>query len=205
MHAMLRSSTRFLDRPLSLASRGVVLLGIVALVAGAFLPLWRIQLVAPQYQEGLSLQMYTPQDHRWKRWTGPVRDQHAQPLHRHEGHRAERLRGDDLDAVRHRDLRPALTAVRDHGTHRPSRRSRRLVHLFRRLFAGNVRVSIVELRPSPEPRGSDARRAVHSVVIGRQQIANFVQTSIPMSGTACMGLFLVSILFAIWMSRQEEM
>ena len=59
MHAMLRSSTRFLDRPLSLASRGVVLLGIVALVAGAFLPLWGIQLVAPQYQEGLSLQMYT--------------------------------------------------------------------------------------------------------------------------------------------------
>ena len=43
------------------------------------------------------------------------------------------------------------------------------------------------------------------VVIGRQQIANFVQTSIPMSGTVCMGLFLVSILFAIWMSRQEEM
>jgi hypothetical protein len=43
------------------------------------------------------------------------------------------------------------------------------------------------------------------VVIGRQQIANFVQTSIPMSGTACMGLFLVAILFAIWMSRQEEL
>ena len=29
------------------------------------------------------------------------------------------------------------------------------------------------------------------VVIGRQQIANFVQTSLPMAGTACMGLFLV--------------
>ena len=38
MRNLLRSSHRFLDRPLSLAARGVVLLGIVALVAGAFLP-----------------------------------------------------------------------------------------------------------------------------------------------------------------------
>ena len=28
------------------------------------------------------------------------------------------------------------------------------------------------------------------VVIGSQQIANFVQTSLPMAGTVCMGLFL---------------
>ena len=37
------------------------------------------------------------------------------------------------------------------------------------------------------------------VVIGSQQIANFVQTSLPMAGTVCMGLFLVAILCAaIW-------
>ena len=59
MHAMLRRSHRFLDRPLSLASRGVLLLGIAALAAGAFLPLWRIRLIAPQYQEGLTLEMYS--------------------------------------------------------------------------------------------------------------------------------------------------
>src|SRR5688572_16599861 len=59
MTAFLRATTRFLDRPLSGVSRGLVLLGIVALVAGALLPLWRIQLVAPQYQEGLTLEMYT--------------------------------------------------------------------------------------------------------------------------------------------------
>jgi len=59
MTAFFRATTRFLDRPLSGASRGLVLVGIVALVAGALLPLWRIQLVAPQYQEGLTLEMYT--------------------------------------------------------------------------------------------------------------------------------------------------
>lgn len=43
------------------------------------------------------------------------------------------------------------------------------------------------------------------IVIGRQQIANFVQTSLPMLGTACMGLFLFAIVSAIWMSRREEL
>ena len=52
------SLQRFLDRPLSLWSRLVVLAGVAVLIAGAFLPLWRIQLVAPQYAEGLTLDMY---------------------------------------------------------------------------------------------------------------------------------------------------
>ena len=154
--------TRFLDRPLSLASRGVVLLGIVALVAGAFLPLWRIQLVAPQYQEGLTLEMYTHKIAGRKRRTGPGRDQHAQPLHRHEADRAGDFAEMTWMPFAIGDLRPALAAGRGHGAHRPSRRSRGAVHLFRRLLAGHVRLSVVELRPPPEPRRADARRAVHS-------------------------------------------
>jgi copper chaperone NosL len=43
------------------------------------------------------------------------------------------------------------------------------------------------------------------VVVGQQQIANFVQTSLPMAGTYCMGLFLVAIVAAIWWSRREEL
>ena len=43
------------------------------------------------------------------------------------------------------------------------------------------------------------------VVIGSQQIANFVQTSLPMAGTVCMGLFLFAIVAAIWLSRREEL
>src|SRR5690606_3924050 len=52
------SLQRFLDRPLSLRARLVVFVGVVVLAAGAFLPLWRIQLVAPQYAEGLTLEIY---------------------------------------------------------------------------------------------------------------------------------------------------
>jgi hypothetical protein len=42
------------------------------------------------------------------------------------------------------------------------------------------------------------------VVIGRQQIANFVQTSMPLAGSFCMAGFLLAVVGAIWLSRREE-
>ena len=50
---------RFLDRPLSIRARVLLLAGVATLAIGAVLPIWRIQLVAPQYPEGLSLEMHT--------------------------------------------------------------------------------------------------------------------------------------------------
>ncbi len=41
------------------------------------------------------------------------------------------------------------------------------------------------------------------VVIGSQQIANFVQTSVPLSGTLCMTAFLLLLLAALWSSIRD--
>ncbi|MGD2153806.1 MAG: hypothetical protein PVG79_11120, partial [Gemmatimonadales bacterium] len=43
---------------LSRASRMLVLAAALLLIPSAFLPVWEITLVAPQYPEGLSLQIY---------------------------------------------------------------------------------------------------------------------------------------------------
>lgn len=48
----------FLDRPLFLWARPVLLLLLVPLVMGLSAPLWRIQMEAPQYPEGLSVEIY---------------------------------------------------------------------------------------------------------------------------------------------------
>ena len=205
MHAMLRSSTRFLDRPLSLASRGVVLLGIVALVAGAFLPLWRIQLVAPQYQEGLTLRDVHPQDHRWQRWPGPGRDQHAQPLHRDEADRAG-----DFAEMTWMPFAIGIFACSHCGpwswaASAISSISGVLFIYFGAFSLGTFAYRLWSYGHHLSPDAPMHIAPFTPIVVGRQQIANFVQTSIPMSGTACMGLFLVAILFAIWMSRQEEL
>ena len=56
------------------------------------------------------------------------------------------------------------------------------------------------------PRRADARRAVHAG--GHRPVSRLptsCRRSLPMAGTACMGLFLVAVLVAIWLSRQEEL
>ena len=205
MHAMLRSSTRFLDRPLSLGSRGVVLLGIVALVAGAFLPLWRIQLVAPQYQEGLSLQMYS---HKITGGNGGQDLFEINTLNHYIGMKA--IAQSDFAEMTWMPFAIGIFGLL-------SLRSvimGRIGHLVDLgvlfIYFGAVSLGTFAYRLWSYGHHLNPAAPMHvapftPVVVGRQQIANFVQTSIPMSGTACMGLFLVSILFAIWMSRQEEM
>ena len=42
------------------------------------------------------------------------------------------------------------------------------------------------------------------VLIGSQQIANFVQTSLPRTGTFCMGLYLAALLGAMWFSWERQ-
>ena len=53
-----RRELKFLDRALNPVSRGLMLLAAVLFALVVLLPLWRITLVAPQYQEGLRLTIY---------------------------------------------------------------------------------------------------------------------------------------------------
>ena len=41
------------------------------------------------------------------------------------------------------------------------------------------------------------------VLIGSQQIANFVQTSLPLAGTLCMGGFLLALVAALFLSVRD--
>jgi hypothetical protein len=205
MHAILRSSNRFLDRPLSLASRGVVLLGIAALVAGAFLPLWRIQLVAPQYQEGLTLEMYS---HKIAGGNGGQDLFEINTLNHYIGMKP--IAQSDFAEMTWMPFAIGIFGLL-------SLRSvvmGRIGHLvdlgvlFTYFGAFSMATFAYRLWSYGHHLNPDAPMHVAPftpVVIGRQQIANFEQTSLPMSGTACMGLFLFAILFAIWMSRQEEL
>lgn len=54
-----RREARFLDRPLTPISRLLLLLVAGLFVLIVFLPLWRITLIAPQYQEGLRVNIYS--------------------------------------------------------------------------------------------------------------------------------------------------
>ena len=59
MHAILERSNRFLDLPLNFASRLLVVGAAVLLVVTLTQPLWNLTMFAPQYQDGLRMDIYT--------------------------------------------------------------------------------------------------------------------------------------------------
>ncbi len=60
MRVLLEKSNRFLDAPLDVGPRLLLAAGALVLVAGIYLfPLWSMTMFAPQYQDGLRLQIYS--------------------------------------------------------------------------------------------------------------------------------------------------
>lgn len=59
MTTFLKREFRFLNKPLNFTSRGCLLLAAISIAASLFFPLWKMRLVAPQYQEGLHLYIFT--------------------------------------------------------------------------------------------------------------------------------------------------
>lgn len=205
MHDTLRATHYFLDRPLSAVSRGLVLLGIVALLGGGLLPLWRIQLVAPQYQEGLTLEMYS---HRIAAGNGGQDLAEINTLNHYIG------------------MKPIVEADFAEMTWMPfvigvfallSLRAvvmGRIGHLvdlgvlFTYFGAFSLATFVYRLYSYGhhlDPHAPMRIKPFMPVVIGSQQIANFVQTSVPLAGTFSMALFVAAIGAAIWYSRKEAL
>jgi hypothetical protein len=205
MSAILHSVHRFLDRPLSVASRSLVLLGIVALVAGAFLPLWRIQLVAPQYQEGLTLDMYS---YKIVAGNGGQDLPEINTLNHYIGMKP--IVQADFAEMKWMPFAVGvfgLLALRAVAIGRIGS----LVDLgvlFSYFGAFSLATFVYRLWSYGhhlDPLAPMRMEPFMPIVIGRQQIANFVQTSLPTAGSACFGLFLAAIVGAIWLSRREEL
>lgn len=59
MQAFLQRANRFLSEPLALSARLMLLAAAVLLVATYFFPLWNLTMFAPQYPDGLRLDIYS--------------------------------------------------------------------------------------------------------------------------------------------------
>jgi copper chaperone NosL len=197
------SIQRFLERQLSVRSRLVLLIGSAMVVIGAFLPLWQIRLVAPQYQEGLSLEMYT-----YKIVAGND--------------------GNDLQEINllnhYIGMKPIAQADFIEMRWIPFAIGVFVLLTWRAVVVGRVG-SLVDLAVlfgyfsafslasfayrlytyghDLNPKAPMTIEPFMPVVIGQQQIANFVQTSLPLAGSFCLALFLPAVIGAIWLSRKE--
>ncbi|WP_291986888.1 hypothetical protein [Luteitalea sp.] len=203
MNARLSAMHRILDRPVSLAGRGLLLLGILLLVLGATLPLWRISLVAPQYAEGLTLDMYA---YQIVAGNGGQDLAEINTLNHYIGMKPI-AQADFLEmkvipfaigVFALLGLRAVMVGrimnIVDLGV---------LFLYFGTFSLGSFAWRLYSYGHHLDPRAPMTIEPFMPVVIGSQQIANFVQTSVPLAGTLCMGAFLLCVLLAGWQSVRE--
>ena len=198
-----RTIQNVLDRPVSLTGRLLLLAGVVVILAGAALPLWRIQLVAPQYAEGLTLDMYA---YQIVAGNGGQDLAEINTLNHYIGMKPI-VEADFLEMK----VLPFAIGVFSLLTLRAVVVGRimsvvDLVVLF--CYVGAFSMASFAYRLDSyghhlDPRAPMTIEPFMPVVVGSQQIANFVQTSLPLAGTACMALFFVLLLAALWTSVRQ--
>jgi hypothetical protein len=192
-----------LDRPVNRTGRILLLAATVLLLLGGILPLWRISLVAPQYAEGLTLDMYAYQI---------VAGNNGQDLA-------------EINTLNHYiGMKPiaqadflemkvlpfgigvfALLALRSVVIGRiVTLVDLSVLFLYFGVFSlGSFAYRLYTYGHQLDPHAPMKIAPFMPVVMGSQQIANFVQTSLPLAGTICMTAFLVLLIAALVSSVRQ--
>ena len=203
MNARIVAMNRLLERPLNVTGRLLLLAGVVLLVIGSTLPLWRISLVAPQYEEGLTLDMYA---YRIAAGNNGQDLAEINTLNHYIGMKPI----EESDFLEMKVIPFALGVFALFGLRAVVvGRVMSLVDLgvaflyFSAFSLGSFAYRLYSYGHHLSPQAPMKIEPFMPVVIGSQQIANFVQTSLPLSGTFCLGGFLVLLLAACWSSLRE--
>ncbi|MEO8351049.1 MAG: hypothetical protein ABI680_04920 [Chthoniobacteraceae bacterium] len=203
MTKFLKHEFKFLAKPLGLTSRLLLLAGVALLMASYWAPLWQIKLVAPQYAEGLTLDI-----HSWRIVAGHGGQDIAEinnlnhyigmkPLHEADFFEM-RWMPFIIGAFVIYTLRAAVFGM-----------MRYVVDLFA-LFSyfGAFSLGSFYYRMWSYGHQLDPKAPVHiepftPVIFGTQQIANFTQSSLPQLATYLLAAYVACLAGAMWFSRKE--
>lgn len=196
---------QFLLKPLNLTSRLLLLSAAFCVVASVFFPLWRMHLHAPQYAEGLRLDIYA-----WKIEGGG-------------------LNGNDLNEINNLNhyigMKPieqsdftemqvipfmlglfVMLALRAAvlGGMRFVLDLFMLAAWFGAFSIGAFYYRLYSYGHDLDPKAPMTMEPFTPLLIGEQTIANFTQASYPQLGTWLLWVFMALLLAAMWFSRKEE-
>lgn len=198
----------FLDVPLRLPARLALILLTVPLLVSLAFPLWRISMKAPQYPDGLYMDIYS---HKLVGGNDGHDIQEINVLNHYIGmHTITREELRDLDWIPFAMIAMALLALRA-------------------ALLGNVRtiidlsmvaayVSLVafarfvymlwEFGHDLDPKAPMDVEPFMPVVFGSKKIANFMTHSMPQFGSALLGVFVLGVwlitLWYLWRGRRES-
>ena len=192
-----------LDRPVNRTGRILLLAATLLLLLGGTLPLWRISLVAPQYAEGLTLDMYAYQIVAGNKGQDLAE---INTLNHYIGMKPI-AQADFLEMK----VLPfaigvfALLALRSVVIGRiVTLVDLSVLFLYFGAFSlGSFAYRLYTYGHQLDPRAPMKIAPFMPVVMGSQQIANFVQTSLPLAGTICMTAFLVLLIAALVSSVRQ--
>ena len=196
-----------LDRPVNRTGRILLLAATLLLLLGGTLPLWRISLVAPQYAEGLTLDMYAYQIVAGNKGQDLAE---INTLNHYIGMKPI-AQADFLEMK----VLPfaigvfALLALRSVVIGRiVTLVDLSVLFLYFGVFSlGSFAYRLYTYGHQLDPRAPMKIAPFMPVVMGSQQIANFVQTSLPLAGTICMtaflGLLIAALVSSVRQARRE--
>lgn len=205
MRQFLNAEFVFLQKPLNLVSRLLLILGAVMVAGAIFFPLWKVHLEAPQYQEGLDMIIYS---YKIEGGNDGQDLREINMLNHYIGMKT--ISAADFTEMQIipfmfglfilLSLRAAvfgqMGAVVD------------LLVLTSYFGIFSVCTFIYRLHSYGHNLDPEAPMNVEPfmpVAIGTQQIANFTQSSFPELGTYLVCVFVLLLFLAIWFSRKERL
>ena len=205
MRPFLKSEYRFLGKPLNLMSRVCLLVGALAIGLSFFFPLWNIYLEAPQYQEGLQLDIYA---YQLKAGNDGQDLFEINNLNHYIGMKPIK----EADFVEMRwmpfalglfillTLRAAVFGQMGNLVDLLA-----LFSYFGLFSLGAFYYRLYSYGHNLDPTAPMTIEPFTPELFGKNQIANFTQWSYPQMGSYLLILYLVAILAAGWFSRKEEL
>jgi hypothetical protein len=202
---LLKREYAFLHKPLNLTSRLLLLAAAIAVAASVFFPLWKLHLLAPQYQEGLTLHLYS-----WKIQGGGLNGNdlnEINSLNHYIGmkplHQADFTEMQIMPFMFGVFILLALRAM-------VFGEMKAVVDLFAisayfGLFSiGSFYYRLYTYGHQLDPKAPMEIQPFTPLIFGTQKIANFTQSSYPQLGTYLLWVFMLLLIFAIWFSRKER-
>ena len=206
MPTFLNREYRFLHKSLNLGSRLLLLAAALSVAVSVLFPLWKLHLVAPQYADGLTMQIYTYKIHGGGLEGNDINE--INNLNHYIG--MKKIEQADFTEMQ---IMPfmfgvfILLALRSvvFGEMKGVIDLFVLASYFGAFSIGAFFYRLYWYGHNLDPKAPFHIEPFTPLIFGTQKIANFTQSSYPELGTYLLWVFMLLLLLAIWFSRKEKM
>ena len=205
MTTLLNREFRFLHNSLNLWSRLLLLAAAVAVAGSVLFPLWKLQLVAPQYSDGLTMQIYS-----YKIQGGGLEGNDIKEIN-NLNHYIGMKTIDQADFTE-MQIMPFMFGVFILLALRAAvfGEMKNVIDLFvLASYFGAFSIGAFYYRlywygHNLDPHAPMTIKPFTPLIFGTQKIANFTQSSYPEMGTYLLWVFMALLVLAVWFSRKEK-